>query len=151
MEKKFYYAIIVAILIIAIISSWDFLFGFVIAGVIFWYFGEEKVKSAVKNVYDKTHDLAKDLQNKTVPKAETAEVIISQSSIFPSNINSLYQIVIIAENKSYLLKPLEITMLPVELASGKTIQIITSYKRDGLEVIKEQKIVANGNNYEVIG
>ena len=37
MEKKFYYAIIVAILIIAIISSWEFLFGFVIAGVIFLY------------------------------------------------------------------------------------------------------------------
>ena len=149
--KKFYYAIVAIVLLLAIFGSWRFLFGFVVAGAIFWYFGEEKVKKAVSDVYEKTQDAVRDIQDKVAPKEETIEVAISKSTIFPTDVNGLYQIVIIAGNKSYLLKPLDITILPEELNCGKTIKIVSTYKRNGLEVEKKQTIKANGATYEVMG
>ncbi|MBQ8751345.1 MAG: hypothetical protein IJZ30_06900 [Alphaproteobacteria bacterium] len=149
--KKFYYVIVAIVLLLAIFGSWRFLFGFVVAGAIFWYFGEEKVKKAVNDVYKKTQSITRDIQDKVVPNGETIEVAISKSTIFPTNINGLYQIVIVAGNKSYLLKPFNITMLPEEFATGKTIKIITAYKRNGLEVEKIQTIEANGTSYEIVG
>lgn len=149
--KFFYYGILAILILLVILGNWGFLLGFVIAGAIFWYFGEEKVKKAVSDVYEKTQDLAIDLRDKVAPQKETLETIIRQSTIVPTDINSLYQIVIIAGNKSYLLKPLNITMIPQELSCGKTIKIITVYKRDGLEVEKKQTIeTTDGMKYEIV-
>lgn len=148
--KNFYYGIIAVLVPLIVLGSWRFLFGFVVAGAIFWYFGEERVKKAAKDAKEKTIDLAKDLQDKIMPKEETVEVAISQSSIFPSEINGLYHIVIIAGGKSYLLKPLNITMVPQELSCGRSIKIITTYKRDTLQLEKKQIIEANGVKFEVL-
>ena len=149
--KFFYYGILAILILLVILGNWGFLLGFVIAGAIFWYFGEEKVKKAVSDVYEKTQDLAIDLRDKVAPQKETLETIIRQSTIVPTDINSLYQIVIIAGEKSYLLKPLCITMVPQELSCGKTIKIITVYKRDGLEVEKKQTIeTTDGMKYEIV-
>lgn len=148
--KNFFYVVIGIAVLLVIFGSWKFLLGFVLAGAIFWYFGETRVKEAVKNAYSKTKDVVDELHDTVIPQNEEKETVVTSSFISPSEINGLYQIIVVAEGKSYILKPSKVSLIPEELTSGQTIIIKTTYCVSGVKPVKKQVIIAINNTYEVV-
>ncbi len=140
--------IVIAVLLL-VFGSWKFLTGFVLAGAIFWYFGEARVKEAVKNAYDATKNVVDNLQETVIPQGEEKLTAVHNSFITSTGTNGLYQIIIVADGKSYLLKPSNVSMIPEELAAGRAIKIKTEYVLDGIKPVKKQVIITKENTYEV--
>lgn len=148
--KNFFYIVICIAVLLLIFGSWKFLTGFALAGAIFWYFGEARVKEAVKNAYDTTKGMVDNLQETIIPQDEEHLTAVHSSFITSAGTIGLYQIVIVADGKSYLLQPSKISQIPEELGAGRSITIKTHSVWDGIKPVKKQVIIAKGNTYDVV-
>lgn len=148
--KNFFYIVICIAVLLLIFGSWKFLTGFALAGAIFWYFGETRVKEAVKNAYDTTKGMVDNLQETIIPQDEECVTAVRSSFITSAGIIGLYQIVIVADGKSYLLQPCNISQIPEELGAGRVITIKTHCVWNGIKPVKKQVIIAKGKTYDVV-
>ena len=148
MNKKMFYSVIaILIIVLLLVCSWKFVLGIVVALAVVYFFGEEKVKTFLLNLFNQTKETVQEVHDEF--KKEETNVVIDGVSMAATKQHGWYQVVIVAGGKSWLLKPSENSMIPEVLKVGAEITIRTTraLTTKGLET--KTVVVANGETFEV--
>lgn len=148
MNKKMFYSVIaILIIVLLLVCSWKFVLGIVVALAVVYFFGEEKVKTFLLNLFNQTKETLNEAHNEF--KKEEIKTKIDGVSMAATKQNGWYQIVIVADGKSWLLKPSENSMIPGVLKVGAEITIRTTRTLTTKGFETKTVVIADDETFEV--
>lgn len=148
MDKKVFYSVVaIVIVVLLLVCSWKFVLGIIVALALVWFFGEEKVKTFLVNLFNQTKETVQEVHDEF--KKEEFKTKIAGVSMAATKQNGWYQIVIVADGKSWLLKPSENPMIPEVLKVGTEITIRTTRTVTTKGIETKTVVIANGETFEV--
>lgn len=148
MDKKVFYSVIaILIIVLLLVCSWKFILGIVVALALVYFFGEEKVKTFLVNLFNQTKETVQEVHDEF--KKEELKTKIDGVSMAATKQHGWYQVVIVAGGKSWLLKPSENPMIPEVLKVGTEITIRTTRTVTTKGIETKTVVIANGETFEV--
>lgn len=149
-KKKGYLLAAMAIIVLLFVCSGKFLWAgfaalFLVCtiGFFVWAFGIEKARAFFNHTKETAHHLYDEL------KTEEKKAVVDGVAMAVTKKQGWYQIVVVAGGKSWLLKPVESTSIPISLKMGAKI-IIRKTRHLHLKGVETKKfIVADDDVFEV--
>ncbi len=146
-KKTFYSAIAILAILLLLVCSWKFVLGMAVAVVVMWVFGEEKVKKFLTELFTQTKKSVKQAHDEF--KCEEEKIIIDSTSIAHSKKDGWYHIVIVANGKSWVTKPLQDQAIPQSLTAGKEVTVKTIRNLSSKGLTTKTVIIAGTDTFEV--
>lgn len=137
------------ILAFLLVPGWTKIFLAVLGALAaFLYFGEDKVKAFLAQIWSKTKDISKDLPKQNVDEELTVRDVACVK--LPNTGNNPYQIEVVTEKGLLKLVAQSEEWIPECLKKGRKVRHKIIYTLNGLEVQKEETILSIGEKEEKI-
>lgn len=149
MDKKVFYTLVaIAICVLLLLFSWRFFLGVVVALAVVYFFGENKVKSFLTDLFSQTKTTVEQVYDGF--KTEEKKVVVESVSVTSTSQHGWYQLVIEADNKKWFIKPSSNSLIPEVLTAGAEITIKTERNLTSNGLKTQTVIIAEGEIFEVV-